>query len=75
MATDNSTGFLPYIDYGDLRQSVYQYQNCFFRTRKSALHTAKAIQNGLKGEDLIMAILEDCQAHLFARPDVYVDSI
>ena len=60
------------IDYDGIEDTVEQWQDHFIPGRRGAKHLAKAIVAGLRGAELIPAVLRDCRAWMFMRPDTYV---
>ncbi|EKM51758.1 uncharacterized protein PHACADRAFT_262086 [Phanerochaete carnosa HHB-10118-sp] len=71
---DEITGLLPDIDYDGIEASLNQWQSHFIACRRGSKHLAHAINTGLRGADLIPAILQDCRAWMFMRPDVWPES-
>ncbi|KAH9896787.1 hypothetical protein C8Q73DRAFT_789106 [Cubamyces lactineus] len=61
---------LPCIDYGGtLGAFTTQYQDDILGCRVGVEHLARALKEGLRDEQLIPAILEDCGWWKFVRPD------
>ena len=67
---DENTGLLPEIDYDGIERSLVQWQTHFMPCRKGTKHIAEAIEAGLRGADLLPAVLRDCRGWMFMRPDV-----
>lgn len=68
---DEVTGLLPDIDYDGIEASLKQWQSHFMPCRRGSKHLAGSIKAGLRGGNLIPAILQDCRAWMFMRPDVW----
>ncbi|GJE88835.1 F-box protein [Phanerochaete sordida] len=68
---DSSSGLPPEIDYQGIEASLEQWQDFFMPCRRGSKHVAQAIEAGLRGADLIPAILRDCRAWMFMRPDIW----
>lgn len=69
---DEYTGLLlPAIDYNGIEQTLNQWQDFFLDARRGTKHLATAITAGLRGEKLLPAILDDCRAWMFARPNLW----
>ena len=66
------SGLLPEIDYDGVEATLEQWQSHFYPARRGVRHTALAIKEGRRGADLIPAIMRDCRAWMFTRPDMYV---
>lgn len=66
---DEQTGLLPEIDYDDIQSSLVQWQMHFIHCRRGSTHIAQAIEAGLRGQDLLPALLRDSRAWMFMRPD------
>ena len=67
-------GTLSCIDYGNVLGAYddTQYMSSIAGCRQGCANTAKALTEGLRGEQLLTAFLEDCQYYMFMRPDRYV---
>jgi hypothetical protein len=72
---DKGLGTLNSIDYDGITATCVQWQDHFYPARKGVKNIAIAIRNGLRGKQLIPAILRDCRAWMFMRPDMYVPTI
>ncbi|GJE88814.1 hypothetical protein PsYK624_049010 [Phanerochaete sordida] len=68
---DEVTGLLPDIDYDGIEASLNQWQSHFIACRVGSTHLAHAMDTGLRGADLIPALLQDCRAWMFMRPDLW----
>ncbi|KAI0336729.1 hypothetical protein GY45DRAFT_14247 [Cubamyces sp. BRFM 1775] len=68
---EHGGGWLPCIDYGGTLDAYMgsQYQDYILGPRKGVAHTVQAIEQGLRDESLIPAILEDSRYWMFVRPD------
>ncbi|KAI0330655.1 hypothetical protein GY45DRAFT_1434485 [Cubamyces sp. BRFM 1775] len=65
---------LPCIDYGGTLGAYMdynQYQDYILGCRKGVKHLARALREGLRDEQLIPAILKDCNWWEFVRPDIW----
>ena len=71
---DNSTAALSCIDYDGIVDTVEQFQSYFSPARRDSQHIAKAIRDGLRGEELLPAIMRDFRCWMFVRPDMWVES-
>ncbi|KAI0346160.1 hypothetical protein BDW22DRAFT_725295 [Trametopsis cervina] len=63
-------GLLPTLKYDGIEDTLGDWQCFFIHTRRGTKHLACAIEAGLRGSQLIPAILQDCRAWMFVRPDV-----
>lgn len=70
LAVDARTGLLPLINYDGIESSLNQWQSCFIFCRRGVKHLSGAIAAGLRGKELIPALLQDCRAWMFMRPDM-----
>ncbi|KAI0795361.1 hypothetical protein BC629DRAFT_1262457, partial [Irpex lacteus] len=68
-SSDNA--LFPGVDYAGTEASLDQWQSFFTPCRRGVEHIKQAIKDGLRGKDLIPAILRDCRAWMFMRPDVW----
>ena len=66
---DEKSGLLPELDYDGIEASLKQWQTHFWPCRRGAEHVTRDIEAGLRGADLIPALLRDCRAWMFMRPD------
>jgi hypothetical protein len=71
---DELNGTLDCIDYDGITTSTKcdHVQSKFYFGRRGIKNIAQGIQDGLRGEELIPAILRDCRAWMFMRPDMCV---
>lgn len=70
LCIDEDTGLVPEIDYQGIEASLEQWQDFFMPCRRGTKHVARAIEAGLREVELIPAILQDCRAWMFMRPDM-----
>ena len=64
-------GIIPEIEYDDIDNSLDQVQDFIFPyCLKVARHTALAIKDGLRGDELFPALMRDSRAWMFMRPDM-----
>lgn len=64
-------GTLPEMEYDDIEDSLDQCQDFIFpHCWKTGRHTALAIEAGMRGKDLLPAIMRDSRAWMFMRPNV-----
>ncbi|KAI0659107.1 hypothetical protein C8Q70DRAFT_150960 [Cubamyces menziesii] len=70
----DARAWLPCVDYRgtlDAYMDSNQYQDYILGCRQGVKDLAKALGEGLRGEQLIPAILEDCNSWMFVRPDIW----
>ncbi|KAI0338961.1 hypothetical protein BDW22DRAFT_1362297 [Trametopsis cervina] len=68
---DFPSGLLPAINYDGIEATLEQWQSFFIPARRGTKHLARAIDAGLRGKELLPAILQDCRVWMFMRPDVW----
>ncbi|KAI0084837.1 hypothetical protein BDY19DRAFT_997400 [Irpex rosettiformis] len=68
---DSDHSLFPGVDYAGIEASLDQWQSFFTPCRKGVKYIRRAIQEGIRGKDLIPAILRDCRAWMFMRPDIW----
>ncbi|GJE96639.1 hypothetical protein PsYK624_128390 [Phanerochaete sordida] len=64
-------GALPAIDYGGTLDAFMeiQYQDYILGPRRGVRHLTRALQDGLRGAQLVPALMEDVRFWMWARPD------
>lgn len=62
-------GLLPCLDYAGIEKSLEQWQSHFMPCRRGTKYMSQAIFAGLRGRDLLPAIMRDCRVWMFMRPD------
>ena len=70
-----NSGLLSGIQYGDIEKTLEHHQIRFLKARKGSKHTSHAISAGLRGTELLPAVLRDFQCWLSMRPDMWVSFI
>lgn len=70
MNVDRDTALLPCLDYGGIQKSLEQWQSFYMPCRRGTKHVSRAIDAGLRGANLIPALLRDCRVWMFMRPDM-----
>ncbi|KAI0047359.1 hypothetical protein FA95DRAFT_1679141 [Auriscalpium vulgare] len=70
---DSHTGLLPGLRYSTgMRKTLNQFQDTVLGTMQpGATHTSHALKAGLRGQDLMPAIVEDFKGWRFMRPDIW----
>ena len=68
--SDADTGLLPCIDYDGIEATLEQWQVHFAPGRRGSRYIAKGIRAGLRGPDLIPAIMRDFRCWMFMQPDL-----
>lgn len=68
------SGTLPVVNYDGIEATVNQWQDSFLPGRRGVRHLQEAIAAGLRGADLIPALLQDCRAYMFMRLNMCVVS-
>ena len=58
------------LNYGDVLPDLWYDRDYFLTYRKGTEHVSRAISSGLRGTELVPALLKDCQSWVFTRPDV-----
>jgi hypothetical protein len=58
------------IDYDGIVDTVEPFQMYFHPARRGSQHIAKAIRDGLRGKELLPAIMRDFRCWMFVRPDM-----
>lgn len=66
----SGVGILPGINYDSIEDTLDQCQGCFLDGRRGVKHIHEAIEAVLRGADLIPALLQDCRAFMFMRPNL-----
>ncbi|KDQ19414.1 hypothetical protein BOTBODRAFT_142968 [Botryobasidium botryosum FD-172 SS1] len=64
-------GSLPGIDYGGIEKTCEGTQDFFQPALKRPKHMTRAIDNGVRGGDLLPAITRDFGCWMCARPDIW----
>lgn len=72
--TDSISALLPCLEYDGIEASLcigFDYmQSWFLPCRRGGKSVVKAIDAGLRGAQLIPALLRDCRIWMFMRPDM-----
>ena len=69
--TDYSSLIEDAIDYDGIQESLQQCQDWLYPgCWRNPDHLARAIEEGLRGEELVPAVMRDVRAWMFVRPDM-----